>query len=433
MSDGPAASIFTARARLRQESRELMTALVAGAEPRMRSVVAETLERSGSLLYVVSHLVDTARQDVEDMWYRGELGLLDEQRMLGRLQAAVAAVARDIVRPARFERRCTLIATDAVAGAIDQALLQEDGWQVRRVAIDDAAATIDTISPVERRLVVIVGGASVARPELKSMVGRLKSLGSRVLMTVPDQWAHAGGWLQLGADEWAGNAQTLVLMARKLFAADSSFSISEVAATLGVTPHAIRAWERRYALPVPKRDRGGQRRYTTEDVHLLLRMSHSAAVHRRSLKLAALEAQGLLADDGPDVVGSAAVPAIERAGPVGQPWLRVADAMPDMLMLIDAEGTILDCNVATARARNTVRENLRGTRLVDLIIEYDRAKAIRLYRPSPRRRDGWELRMRGTNQDFTVVSFDSRLVEGQGGRILGLIGRTILPESPAAA
>lgn len=433
MADGPVASIFTARARLRQESRDLMAALVAGLEPRMRGVVAETLERSGSFLYVVSHLIDTARQDVEDMWYRGELGMLDEQRMLGRMQSAVAAVARQIGRPARFERRCMLIATDAVAGAIDQALLEEDGWQVRRVPIEDAAAALSYMSPVERRVAVVVGGASVVRPELKSMVSHLKSQGSRVLVAVPDQWAHAGGWLQLGADEWAGNAQTLVLMARKLFAADTSFSISEVAATLGVTPHAIRAWERRYALPVPKRDRGGQRRYTTEDVHLLLRMSHSAAVHRRSLKLAALEAQGLLADDGPDVVGSSAVPAIERAGPVGQPWLRVADAMPDMLMLIDADGTILDCNVATARARNTVRENLRGTRLVDLIIEYDRAKAIRLYRPSPRRRDGWELRMRGANQDFSVVSFDSRLVEGQGGRILGLIGRTILRETTAAA
>jgi PAS domain-containing protein len=175
----------------------------------------------------------------------------------------------------------------------------------------------------------------------------------------------------------------------------------------------------------------GQRRYTAEDIQLLFRISHAATVHGHSLKLAALEAQGLITDDMADLVNPSPVVGTEVPGSPGQSWRRVADAIPDMLMLIDADGKIVDCNVATARARDTVRENLRGARLTDLIVEYDRAKAVRLYRPVPRRRRGWELRMRSPNQDLAVVAFDSQVVVGHEGRLLGLIGRTVLQEAAA--
>jgi hypothetical protein len=98
-------------------------------------------------------------------------------------------------------------------------------------------------------------------------------------------------------------------------------------------------------------------------------------------------------------------------------------------MLVDSDGLIIDCNVATARARDTLRENIRGTRLTDLIIEYDRAKAVRLYRPSPSERDGWELRMRSADQSCSVVAFDSHVMAGKHATMLGLIGRTILTET----
>lgn len=432
MTVGPGMRVFAARAFLRQEAAELMGALLTGNDERVRRVVQQSFARSGSLLYVMSHLVDTARQELEDMWYRGDLGMVDEHRKLAQLEDVVGEIAAEVPRPMPAARTCLLISTDPVSGAINRAILEEDGWMVRMLAVKDAIQRAVNMPLSDRRLVVMVGTAAAAGRELRSLVARLKAQGSHVLVAVPDEWALVGGWHQLGADERAGNAQTLVLTAKKLYSAHTSFSISEVAAALRVTPHAIRAWERRYALPIPSRDRTGQRRYTAEDVQLLLRVSHGVTVHRRSLKLAALEAQGFVADEMPDVGAVTGVPAIERAGPVGQPWLRVADAMPEMLMLIDASGTIVDCNVATARARNRLRENIRGARLVDLIVEYDRAKAIRLYRPSPRRRDGWELRMRTDDDNFTVVSFDSRVVIGRGGRLLGLIGRTITPSKSAA-
>ena len=75
--------------------------------------------------------------------------------------------------------------------------------------------------------------------------------------------------------------------------------------------------------------------------------------------------------------------------------------------------------------RDTVRENVRGTRLTDLVIDYDRAKAVRLYRPALSRRDAWELRLRSTNDDQELVAFDSRVVAGDRSELLGLIGRVI--------
>jgi PAS domain S-box-containing protein len=158
-----------------------------------------------------------------------------------------------------------------------------------------------------------------------------------------------------------------------------------------------------------------------------LRISHTVTVHGHSLKLAALEAQGLLSDEVGDM-GTLPGAAVESAAPNGSPWRRVADAMPELLILVDNEGTIVDCNIATARIRDTIRENLRGARLPDLVIDYDRAKAARLYRPSPRRRDGWELRMRSRRGQQTVVAFDSRPVAADGARLLGLIGRTVAEE-----
>jgi PAS domain-containing protein len=400
----------------------------AGLTPRIDAIVRQALDRSGSLLYVVSQLVDAARQEVEEMWYRGELGINQQRRMLRELDRVIATLALEVPRPMRGERSCLVTAYDELAGVVIRGLLEEDGWKVRTCAPADLVDLVDSMPTVDRRVVVLVAGATVAKAELKPIVAQLKNVGSRLLVVVDDQWASAGGWHHLHADEYAGNAQTLILAARKLFSTSTTFSISEVAASLRVSPHAIRAWERRYKLPIPYRD-SGQRRYTAEDIQLLLRIRHAATVRGRSLKLAALEAQGLLGDVDLEVVSASPVAAIEAAGPLGQPWRRVADAITDILMLIDARGSILDCNIATARFRNTVREKLQGTQLTDMVIEYDRAKAIKLYRPRPASRDGWELRMKPVDGQLTVVSFDSRVVAGRDAKLLGLRGHVVMREA----
>src|ERR1700756_5140025 len=89
-------SVFKARALQREAARTLMASLFADLKDSVRAQVRSTLERSGSLLYVVSHMLDAARMEIEDMWYRGDVGIADERRMLGDLEEAVAAVASQL-------------------------------------------------------------------------------------------------------------------------------------------------------------------------------------------------------------------------------------------------------------------------------------------------------------------------------------------------
>ena len=428
-------SVFTARAKQRKEARELMGALLAGVDDRTRAVVREAMRRSGSLLYVVSHLLDTARHEVEDMWYRGDIAMVDQRRMMGSLEAMVRDASSEAGGTAPPFRSCILTAANVTAaGTINRRLLEEDGWNVKELDIDDVVDEARNLPWVERRVAVLVGGAESALPDLRSPIAGLQALGSRVLVVAPGHWLQAGHWQQLGADASAEDARTMLLLARRLYAADTTFSISEVAASLRVSTHAIRVWERRYRLPTPARDRGGQRRYTAEDVQLLFRVSHAATVRGHSLRLASLEAQGLLSEDVTDVPGPLTSAATQISSIQTQAWLHVADAIPDILMLVDGEGRIVDCNVATARLRDTVRENLRGMKLADLVIDYDRAKAVRLYRPTPRRRDAWELRMPSPGDNkLRVVAFDSRVIVTREGRLLGLVGRIVPAQSIESA
>ena len=425
MPDRARPRTLSTRGELRELARSFLAALLSDFDAGIRERVREAFQRSGSLLYVMSRLVDTARIEVQDMWYRGELSVLDELRMMRHLELVVLELSRDLPRPPPPIRRCVLTATEPLHGDLTQRLLEEDGWMVIRLEIGDAVREMQGIPGVARRLVVITGDAVVAGPEVRPLVAATQRLGSRVLLAVPGHWAQVGRWHRLGAEAVVGDARTLLLVARKLRSAGSDFAISEVARSMGVTAHTIRAWERRYELPQPARDHSGQRRYSAEDVELLLRISHGATVHGRSLRLASLEAQGIVSDEPVWVEGALDGPWSTPASGADQDWRRIADAVPKLLLLVDQRGIIVDCNIAMARFRDTVRESLRGEQFTDMVIDYDRAKAARLFRPSLNERDSWELRLQSTNDVQTVVAFDSRIVATDSGHLLGLIGSIV--------
>ncbi len=51
---------------------------------------------------------------------------------------------------------------------------------------------------------------------------------------------------------------------------DSSFSIQAVAKRTGLTPHVIRAWERRYGAIKPERSPGKHRLYSEAEIERLM-------------------------------------------------------------------------------------------------------------------------------------------------------------------
>ena len=205
--------------------------------------------------------------------------------------------------------------------------------------------------------------------------------------------------------------------------AETDFSIGEAAAMIGVSAHAIRAWERRHSLPLPRRTAGNQRRYSSDDVEMLRGLREASAARGLSLRLAALEARGdavLASPSSP--VATASTPATPAASAAGGPWRAVADLLPEVVVLLDVDGRVVDANVAFARLTGSLRYQLPGTPFTDLVQPYDRAKAVRAYQPPLRRRLRWELNLAGHTG---IYSFDcSPLLVGSE-ELLVMVGREL--------
>jgi DNA-binding transcriptional MerR regulator len=214
----------------------------------------------------------------------------------------------------------------------------------------------------------------------------------------------------------------------------AEYTIGEVAAMIGFSPHTLRAWERRHGILHPRRTASGQRRYTAEDVELLREVVNGVAVRGLTLKVAVQAARGLLA-----------LPAIEQrwqvaASPAGDgrlqqvelTWRSVADFLPYLIAILDREGRIVDANVALAHGAGTVRERLQGRRFVEFAEPYDRAKAVAAFRPPFRRRQGWELNLRLRRQTG-LFSFDCLPIVKDGQELLIVIGRELGPAATASS
>ena len=181
--------------------------------------------------------------------------------------------------------------------------------------------------------------------------------------------------------------------------AQAEFTIGEVAAMIGFSPHTIRAWERRHKILKPHRTPSNQRRYSVEDIELLREVINGVVVRGLTLKVAVRAAHGAVSvptvEELPGTVLRSEVPPVEGA-PTGVevPWRAVADFLPDLIAVLDEDGCIVDANVALASAAGRLREHLRGVRFVDFADPYDRAKAVTAFRPPLVRRRGWELNLR---------------------------------------
>ena len=202
---------------------------------------------------------------------------------------------------------------------------------------------------------------------------------------------------------------------------EPTFSVSEVAAMVGLSTHVIRVWERRYGLLRPPRSSAGHRRYGLEDVQLLRRVKQTIDARGVTVKLAVLEAQSGL--------GEIAGPALAGGGPAevprdDSPWRAAADLLPQPILLVDAAGRIADANIAFARVGGFIRERLRGTRFVELVDPYDRAKAATVWRDPGRPRRGWELNLR-TPMGSGLYSFDCWPLLSRGHHLVVLIGRDL--------
>src|SRR5215813_1577747 len=102
---------------------------------------------------------------------------------------------------------------------------------------------------------------------------------------------------RITAEQWRGHAKLVLPATRRRECQTTEptlFSIGEVAAMLSVSPHTIRAWERRYQVLTPRRSPARQRRYSAADIATLLQVKRSVTRYGVSLKVAVKAAQGEL-------------------------------------------------------------------------------------------------------------------------------------------
>lgn len=212
----------------------------------------------------------------------------------------------------------------------------------------------------------------------------------------------------------------------------AEFTIGEVASMIGFSPHTIRAWERRHKILKPHRTPSGQRRYSVEDVELLREVINGVVVRGLTLKVAIRAAHGAVTvpatenGHGAERAEEPVEPAAPAAGPadVPAPWRAVADFMPQLIAILDADGRVVDANVALASAAGRLREQLRGARFVDFADPYDRAKAVTAFRPPFQRRRGWELNLRLPG-GCVLFSFDCLPIRSGAQRLLIAIGEAV--------
>jgi PAS domain S-box-containing protein len=206
------------------------------------------------------------------------------------------------------------------------------------------------------------------------------------------------------------------------------YTIGEVAAILGVSPHTIRAWERRHGIVKPLRTTSRQRRYRVADVDLLRAIKRAIDLGGMSLKLAYRTVS-----EGQQVP-EPRLPRAQRRAPVAEPiasaagiWRGVADMLPELILIMKATGEIEESNVSAARAFGVTRQRLAGRAFADLIDPFDRAKAVLLHRPQLRTVKGWELNVM-TRSGPRLYSFQTWPVLRGDETSLALIGTEMFAE-----
>ena len=186
----------------------------------------------------------------------------------------------------------------------------------------------------------------------------------------------------------------------------ADFSIGEVATLVGVSPHTIRTWERRYQVVQPRRTPSRQRRYTADEVEVLRRVRRGTATQGLALTTTGRRHAST------DGIGAESDESL---------WRGVADLFPELILVL-GEGSILKSNVALARLTDTLRERLRGRRFLDIVEPFDRAKAVIACLSPLRRRRGWDLHLRAA-KGIVRYSFDCEPLWEDERELLVMVGR----------
>lgn len=178
--------------------------------------------------------------------------------------------------------------------------------------------------------------------------------------------------------------------------APAELTIGEVAAVVGIQPHTLRAWERRYGIVRPRRSRSNQRRYTMHDVSLIQEVKEAVGGRPRMVRQAAEHVR-------PQRTSESGRPAVATSP--DYVWRAAVDLVHRMVFLLDGAGRIVDANSTVEHEIGGTRDQLAGRPFANLVDPGQRAEAAELYGRPLRQHRGWKVRLSG-DPPSTVRSVD---------------------------
>jgi len=113
-------------------------------------------------------------------------------------------------------------------------------------------------------------------------------------------------------------------------------------------------------------------------------------------------------------------------------WGPVVDLMPQVMMVVDGAGRVVQANAAAVRLLGGCLEPTRERSLLDFVDPTDRRKAAAAWRVPFTRRLGWQVRL-DTPAAQALFSFDCLpLAFRDGGAGLAMIGRQMTGRVPSS-
>jgi PAS domain-containing protein len=106
---------------------------------------------------------------------------------------------------------------------------------------------------------------------------------------------------------------------------------------------------------------------------------------------------------------------------IADPIRVVLNLIREIVLVLDEEGNVVWANLAFAKFADRLASRITGSKFLDFVDPYDRAKAVQAYAPPVRRRQGWELNLRGSRR-HGLFSFDCCPVASDSGPLLLLVG-----------
>ena len=205
---------------------------------------------------------------------------------------------------------------------------------------------------------------------------------------------------------------------------------------LSVSPHTIRAWERRYQVLTPRRNAARQRRYSPEDIATLLRVKRSVTRYGVSLKVAVKAAQGELAVPAADALvdlkpGSSAAAVRQPAGELF--WRSVVDLIPQAIVVLDRAGRVMEANAAAARVLAFPLERMVGRRLVDFVEPAARKRAGEFLQAAFSQSQAFEVRLRQPREDYRCWFVCRPFMHDRHVRVAVFAGPAQTPVEPSLA